>query len=167
MKKWLSTGCTFLICMLTACIGNSIETGEKMEAMHCDLDIDQATGVGKPVMLRLTLSNTFIQPVEVLQYYTPFEGILGDIFYIHYGDEVLSYRGPLVKRGPPTDEDWLLLETDESLTTEVDLSSAWNLGRSGDYTLRLRNDMTYRHSDSKENSLLAASNCQTVSFSVF
>ena len=137
-----------------------------MGSLHCDLDIDQTLSAGEPVILRLTLNNTGGQSLEVLQYYTAFEGILGDIFSIHYGDESLSYRGPLVKRGPPTDEDWLLLESGTVLKAEVDLSGAWSLERPGVYTLQLKNDMTYRHSGSKESLVLAAGSCQMVDFRV-
>ena len=166
MKKWLTARCWLFVCVLAACTGNGIEAGEKMDTLHCDLEIDQAIPAGKPVMLRLTLSNTSGQSAEVLQYFTPFEGILGDIFNIHYGDESLSYRGPLVKRGPPMDEDWLLLESGGVLTAEVDLSNAWDLARPGKYTLRLRNDMTYRLPGNTETSLIAVGSCQVVSFEV-
>lgn len=137
-----------------------------MGSLHCNLNIDQMLPAGEPVILRLTLNNSGEQPLEVLQYYTAFEGILGEIFSIQYGDESLSYQGPLVKRGPPTDEDWLLLEPGAELTAEVDLNGAWNLERPGDYTLQLKNDMTYRHSGSKENLLFAAGSCQMVDFRV-
>ena len=167
MKGSLAAKIWLLVCVLAACAGSGVDAGETMSSIHCKLEVDQANPAGEPVLLHLTLGNTSGQAVEVLQYHTPFEGILGDLFEIQYGDESLTYRGPLVKRGPPMDEDWLLLESGGVLTAEVDLSKAWDLSSAGEYTLRLRNDMSYRHSGSPERLLVTAGSCQMVSFGVF
>ena len=167
MKGLLAAKSWLLICVLAACAGSGVDAGETMGSIQCKLEVDQAIPAGKPVLLQLTLGNTSGQAVEVLQYHTPFEGILGDLFEIQYADESLTYRGPLVKRGPPTDEDWLLLESGGVLTAKVDLSNAWDLRRAGEYTLRLRNDMSYRHAGSPERLLVTAGSCQMVSFGVF
>ena len=167
MNRWLAARSWLLVCVLAACTASGLDAGETMGSIQCKLEVDQANPAGEPVLLHLTLSNTSGQALEVLQYHTPFEGVLGDLFEIQYADESLTYRGPLVKRGPPTDEDWLLLESGGVLTAEVDISKAWDLSRAGEYTLRLRNDMSYRDPGSPEHSLVAAGSCQMVGFGVF
>jgi len=167
MKQLRIQRCWLLISLwlLTACAG--VEAEEKMDSIHCNLKIDPSIQLGQPVMLQLTLHNSTSQSLEVLQYFTPFEGILGEIFELHFNGEPLSYRGPLVKRGPPLDEDWLRLEPGGDLSAEVDISHAWNLGRKGGYRLQLRNDIAYRPAGSTERQVLAAERCPEVRFSVF
>jgi len=110
------------------------------------------------------LHNGLATPVEVLRYFTPFEGILGEIFDIRRQGEPVPYEGPMVKRGAPGDEDWLALPAGQELSAAVDLSEAWNLTQPGEYQLQLRNSIMYRVPGETEPRQLDATGCGVVVF---
>lgn len=73
-----------------------------------------------------------------------------DVVYGQSGAINLAYQGPMVKRGPPTDEDWLQLKSAAILSNELDISRAWDLGKKGQYSLSLSQDISYRVTNSSE-----------------
>lgn len=132
----------------------------------CALTIDRSIPAGEPVNARLLLTNSTANPISVLQYHTPFEGILGPVFIVTFKGKQLIYQGPLVKRGPPQDEDWLEVGTGDSLSAEVDIGGAWELGSAGDYGLKLSAPITYRVAGNDELRQLAAGACGSVEFTI-
>lgn len=48
-----------------------------------------------------TLENLSDETVYVLKWFTPLEGLFGDIFRITRDSEEIPYTGPMVKRGDP------------------------------------------------------------------
>jgi len=108
----------------------------------------------------------WLRPVRVLRYFTPFEGILGEIFDIRWQGQPVIYEGPMMKRAAPGEEDWLLLKAGEALSATVDISGAWNLTRPGQYLLKLRNSISYRVAGEPEPRQLDAAGCGVVGFTV-
>jgi hypothetical protein len=151
---------------LVACTPGGASPGNDMAPLSCQLATAATIHAATPAMVRLTLRNTTDHPVEVLQYFTPFEGLLGEVFVVRYQGEPIPYQGPLVKRGPPVDEDWLPIGPGGSLSAEVDISGAWDLGRPGAYSLQLSKPLSFRKPGRTATMLLAAASCGTVHFSI-
>jgi peptidyl-Lys metalloendopeptidase len=89
--------------------------------------------VGGPVQLGFTLENLSAEPVWVLVWYTPLEGLLGNIFHVSRDGAELRYLGPLVKRGDPGADAYRRIEPGKSLAAEVDLAQAYDLSVPGEY----------------------------------
>jgi peptidyl-Lys metalloendopeptidase len=90
------------------------------------------------VRLTFTLTNNTEETVKVLKWFTPFEGIRGNIFLVQLDNKTVTYRGRLVKRGDPRPEDFLVIEAGQSISTVVDLSSAYDLTNKGTYSVEYK-----------------------------
>ncbi|HEY0782088.1 MAG TPA: protease [Thermoanaerobaculia bacterium] len=93
--------------------------------------------IGGPVRLAFTLENLSAEPVWVLVWYTPLEGIKGDIFRVSRDGTALRYQGPMVKRGDPSVDAYRRVEPGKPLTAEVDLARAYDLSAPGVYRVEL------------------------------
>lgn len=151
---------------LVACTPGGASPGNDMAPLSCQLAAAATIRAATPAMVRLTLRNTTDHPLEVLRYFTPFEGLLGEVFVVRYQGEPIPYQGPMVKRGPPADEDWLPVGPGGSLSAEVDISGAWDLSRPGVYSLQLRNALSFREPGRTATTLVPAASCGSVHFSV-
>jgi peptidyl-Lys metalloendopeptidase len=90
---------------------------------------------GKAVWLKFTLTNHSEERLYVLTWYTPLEGILGEIFRVKRDGQALPYEGPLVMRGNPLPEQYALLEPGASVSADVDLATVYDFSRAGEYTI--------------------------------
>ncbi|NEN95711.1 MAG: hypothetical protein F6K50_09270 [Moorea sp. SIO3I7] len=91
------------------------------------LDSQENYTINQPVNIVFMLENLDVQPLWVLTWYTPLEGLKGRILQVICDGEEILYEGPMVKRGRPTQEDYVLIQPGESVSKEVELSSAYNL----------------------------------------
>jgi hypothetical protein len=158
----------FCLAVLATACGESAPVTETQAAsatLSCQLSVTGALQPGQPVTVELTLHNGLATPVEVLRYFTPFEGILGEIFDVRRQGEPVPYEGPMVKRAAPGDDDWLALPAGQELSASVDLAEAWDLSRPGKYELQLSNSISYRLPGENEPRQLEAASCGKVEFS--
>jgi hypothetical protein len=158
----------FLAGLATACADSSAvtEVEDSSGILSCQLSVSSQVQQGHPVNIELELHNGLAVPVRVLRYFTPFEGILGEIFDVHWQGQPVPYEGPMVKRAAPGEEDWLLLNAGEELSATLDISEAWNLTRPGEYRLQLRNGISYRVAGEPEPRQLDPASCGTVDFAI-
>lgn len=156
------------LAMAAACAGSSAVTEPDGASgiLSCHLSVPGQVQQGHPVTVELALHNGLAVPVKVLRYFTPFEGILGEIFDIRWQGQPVIYEGPMMKRAAPGEEDWLLLKAGDALSATVDISGAWNLTRPGQYLLKLRNSISYRVAGEPEPRQLDAAGCGVVGFTV-
>jgi hypothetical protein len=73
----------------------------------------------------------------VLIWYTPLEGIAGEIFQVTRNGKELLYQGMLAKRGDPIREEYIAIEPEEVTSTEVDLRMGYDLSMPGSYQVQL------------------------------
>jgi peptidyl-Lys metalloendopeptidase len=106
--------------------------------LECGLTRASRPGAG-PLVLTFTLRNTGAQPLAVLDWQTPLEGLLADVFEIRLdGGEPIPYRGPMIKRGDPSADDYVVLGPGEAASGDVEPGLAYDLGRPGRYRIALR-----------------------------
>ncbi|MGD2157779.1 MAG: hypothetical protein PVG14_08315 [Anaerolineales bacterium] len=144
---------SFLILLgLTACRtaeGSAIEpvpteTGveETLEAAplaaYLSAQDSAQVGSGEPIMLHFVLKNQSQEALYLLKWYTPLEGIAGEIFDVARDGQPLPYQGILASRGNPTPESYILLEPGESATAEVNIATAYDFSQPGIYTIKFR-----------------------------
>jgi hypothetical protein len=90
---------------------------------------------GDPVRVEFTLTNASDLDLYVLQWYTPLEGIWGEIFRVTRDGRAIPYEGPLVSRGAPLPEEYVFLEPGASVSATVDLSPVYDFSEPGTYTI--------------------------------
>lgn len=96
---------------------------------------------GETISITFTLENTSGQDLWVLTWYTPLEGIKGNIFDLKCNGQTLRYRGRMLKRGEPRQEDYVHLPPGGSVSRAVDLSEAYDLAPGKRCRLRFRGDV--------------------------
>lgn len=84
------------------------------------------TSSGNPVA-HLSLANRSDRPVKVLHALATEEEMFGKLFELRDADtgEPLEYQGIMVKRGPLTEEDYLVLPPGAQRRNAIDLSRAY------------------------------------------
>ena len=73
----------------------------------CRLDSADEHVSGKPVFVAMELRNQDDSARYMLKWYTPFEGIAGEIFTVEHDGGAVKYQGPLAKRGEPVASDYI------------------------------------------------------------
>ncbi|MBI5827482.1 MAG: hypothetical protein HZB22_07145 [Deltaproteobacteria bacterium] len=101
--------------------------------MRFTLDAQQSYAAGSPVAIRFTLENLTAEPLYVLKWYTPLEGIKGRIFKVTRDGVEVLYEGPMVKRANPVRDDYVRIGPGESVSVAVDLSVVYDLTKPGEY----------------------------------
>jgi hypothetical protein len=93
---------------------------------------------GESVMLTFTLINHSDTSLYVLKWYTPLEGLMGEIFDIERDGQAIPYEGILATRDTPPPEAYVLLESGASVSAEVDLANAYDFSQAGEYRIGFR-----------------------------
>ena len=84
-------------------------------------------------ILTYTLINNSKDPVNVLKWHTPFEGIEDNIFKVTRQGQEAVYLGIIKKRGLPIPEDYVSINANESISTKIDLTEFYDISQSGRY----------------------------------
>ena len=104
-------------------------------ALRCQLALPAQAALGQPLRLKLTLTNTGAQPLQVLTWATPFDGWFAPYVAVRLEGRDLPYRGPSVKRGEPLAEDFVRLAPGRSRSATVNVAQAFELNQPGSYEL--------------------------------
>lgn len=99
------------------------------------LKVEEALPDGSAVRLLFTLTNHADAPFYVLKWFTPLEGVGGEIFRVERDGRALPYEGVLASRGDPTADSYLLLPAGGSVSAVVDLAGAYDFTGEGTYTI--------------------------------
>jgi len=109
-------------------------------ALEASLKVKHAVQPGgvHPIKVNFSLNNQTEEPLYILKWYTPFEGIAGDIFEVYRDGLAIPYQGILASRGDPTPESYLFLGAGEALSTDINLEEAYDFSQPGLYKIKYR-----------------------------
>jgi peptidyl-Lys metalloendopeptidase len=99
------------------------------------LEVPATLPSGEAVNLRFTLINKTDTRLYVLQWFTPLEGLGGEIFRVKRDGQPIPYKGPLAARGDPTPDAYVFLDAGASVSATVDLAAAYDFSEAGEYTI--------------------------------
>jgi len=112
--------------------------GPQESALIATIEAQESLPTGAVVKVRFTLTNTSSEGFFVLKWFTPLEGLAGDIFQVQRDGVDLPYHGKLVKRAAPISEDYVWIDAGGSISAEVDLAEGYDFSQAGQYTLQFR-----------------------------
>ena len=95
-----------------------------------------ALAKGDDVHVTVTLTNTGATPQRLLKWRTPFVQAEHALFYITRDGQPVRYLGRHVKRAAPTEADYIVLAPGEARSARVELSSVYEMGVTGAYSVR-------------------------------
>lgn len=99
-------------------------------------------GNDTPIIIDFILTNRSSSSIRVLRWSTPINGVSGDIFLVTRGSQPIQYIGRLVKRGEPTEADFINIEPGQSIAVPVDLSLYYAIYEAGNYTVTYETEGT-------------------------
>jgi hypothetical protein len=79
------------------------------------------------------VTNTGSDDLYILPWFTPLEGLLSDCLKVTRNGRKVKYDGPLVKRGKPEAEDYILLRANDTLRLRLPLDEAYHVSEPGTY----------------------------------
>ncbi len=127
----------------------SISTTKAFENMEpkvitCTISVDSLPLSTEAVLLDFSLTNLLDEKIELLTWFTPFEGFLSDLFVITNKEtgKKLNYQGPMVKRIEPNIEDYLTISAKKTISMTLNLSQAYQFSP-GIYLLKLKRSNFY------------------------
>jgi peptidyl-Lys metalloendopeptidase len=151
--RWIALGCLALSAGACARRKDAVEpkpaaeqkgTAEQKEipamgtTLECGLSVPPSVRAGQPVEVLFRLTNRTTQPLFVLTWRTPLEGLLGNDFEVSRDGTGIPYQGPMVKRGNPRAEDYVTLAPGASVDALVELSLAYEMTQPGRYRIAFR-----------------------------
>ena len=111
---------------------------QQASALIATIEAQESLPSGAVVKLRFTLTNISSKGFFFLKWFTPLEGLAGDIFQVQRDGVDLAYRGKLVKRGAPLSEDYVWIDAGGSISAEVNLAEGYDFSQDGQYTVQFR-----------------------------
>lgn len=99
------------------------------------LEAPASLAAGEPVKVQFSLMNETESDLYLLNWFTPLEGLGGEIFRVTRDGQRIRYQGPLASRGDPTPEAYTLVAAGGMAQVEVDLTLAYDFSRPGTYTI--------------------------------
>jgi peptidyl-Lys metalloendopeptidase len=132
MKKRLLFTVVFpiLIALLTASVVGAAPKDGPVVA----LSVTQGKfASSEDVLVTVTIFNPAKNPVKVLRWFTPEDETAEQLFVVTRNGEPVAYTGPVYKRVPATENDYISLEAGASLVSTVNLGASYDLSQDGQY----------------------------------
>jgi hypothetical protein len=109
--------------------------------LDCTMSVAPSQRAGQPVELRFRLSNPTAQPLFVLKWQTPLEGMFGKNLQVTRDGVEVPFQGPMKKRGDPQASDYVTVPPGEPAEATVDVSLAYEMRQPGRYRIAFRNEL--------------------------
>jgi hypothetical protein len=109
--------------------------------LDCTMSVPPSLKAGEPVSLRFQLTNPTAQPLFVLDWHTPFEGLLNNFLQVTRDGTEVPYQGPMLKRGNPEANDYVTVPAGKSMEASVEVSLAYDFSQPGRYRIAFRNEL--------------------------
>ncbi len=102
-------------------------TVTQTHSLKYQLNANNSYVVGTPITINFTLENLLDENLWVLKWYTPLEGMRGEIFQVKCDGKEIPYEGMMVKRGDPDRDSYIHIVPRGSVSEVVDLSGVYNI----------------------------------------
>ena len=109
----------------------------KIQQARTAIPGDPDARTAQPFVDQLVLERRLLGVVDlfVLKWFTPLEGLGGEIFRVERDGIPVPYEGPLAMRADPSADDYVHLAAGATLSATVDLAAAFDLSEPGTYTI--------------------------------
>ncbi|MBU8898657.1 protease [Corallococcus sp. M34] len=110
-------------------------------SLRCTMSVPSRVTAGQPVEVTFRLENPTSQPVHVLRWNTPLEGLMGNLFQVTRDGMDVPYQGPMLKRADPGATDYTTISPAGSAEGKVEASLAYNFREPGTYRIAFRDTL--------------------------
>lgn len=136
--------CLVVAALVVCAVGSPIQS-------HIFVDNPQYF-YGQPLTVHVALFNPSPNPVRVLTWKTPLEGVRHNLFNVQHLEtkEYAPYKGMIVKRGEPSDEQFRTFAAGESIEFEFDLAEYYHFLETGMHEITLVMPIVFGEGDALE-----------------
>lgn len=125
-----------LLALLTALLVTSVAGAAQKGGASVNLSVEQGGfDSSQDVFVTVTISNPTNEPVKVLKWFTPIDGVEEPLFAVTRDGQPVEYLGPHYKRPAAAEKDYLTLNSGESISSTVNLGEYYDLSLSGQYEI--------------------------------
>jgi hypothetical protein len=103
--------------------------------LKCALSVAPQSKVGEPVKVTFRLTNTSAQPLYVLDWRTPLEGLKSSCLEISRAGAEIPYQGPMFKRGNPGADDYVEIAPGATVENTIEAQLAYDFSQPGTYRI--------------------------------
>lgn len=129
----------FLVLGVVALLVSALGASAATRGLTPEIQTDKAAlGASDDVFVRFTLHNSSSKDLYVLSWQTPLRGIQENIFDIRRDGQKVDYIGRLYKWATPNADDFIRIPAGKSISARVELSGAYDISRSGQYSIQYR-----------------------------
>jgi peptidyl-Lys metalloendopeptidase len=111
------------------------------------LRVSMVAAAGSPAdflgAVEISITNTSNQTVRVPRWALPSDFVESKLFRVSLDGAEVDYQGPMIKRPLPQAADFEILRAGETRRTVVDLSAAYDLSRTGQYTVTFASPLQF------------------------
>jgi len=93
-------------------------------------------GVADDPVLKVTYRNTSAEDLYIVRWQTALQGVEENLFDVRLDGQPVAYTGRLYKRATPGAGDYVRIPAGGSVSTQVELSSVYDMSHTGEYTVR-------------------------------
>jgi len=111
------------------------------EKIISSISVDKTSyKLGDPIELEMKVENLGKEKITFLPWKTPIENsFTGEFMNIIFDNKKIEYSGIMVKRMPPTQEDYITLKPKESILGKVNLLDGYKFTKKGIYSIQFNN----------------------------
>lgn len=125
-----------LVALLAALLVTTVAGAAPKGGASVTLSVEQsAFDSSQDVFVTVTISNPTNQPIQVLKWFTPVDGVEDPLFAVTRDGQPVAYTGRLYKRPAATEQDYISLKSGESISSSVNLGDYYDLSESGKYEI--------------------------------
>ena|SRR6185312_12127554 len=95
-------------------------------------------GASDDAVVKITYRNDSAEDIYLVRWQTALQGVEGNLFDVSRDGQEVPYTGRLYKRATPRAEDYIRIPAGASRSADVELSSVYDLSRTGEYSIRYR-----------------------------
>jgi len=140
-----------------------VQASDNSPDIECKMSITSPQALDKGIWLSFSVQNNRDNNIELLSWYTPFEGFLSNLFKITNDVGVLlNYQGMMVKRLSPEASEFLLIPAHTKHEIQIELSKGYRFSQ-GKFSIELMHRrIRYKNSSEKLDEFICSPNPLTV-----
>ena len=130
-------GAMFGIVALAAFLAFASTASAGMRGLTTTLEAQKGfIGVSEDAVVKVTYRNDSAEDIYLVRWQTALQGVEGNLFDVSRDGQAVPYTGRLYKRATPRAEDYIRIPAGGSRSADVELSSIYDLSRTGEYSIR-------------------------------
>ena len=102
------------------------------------VECDHKYRLGEEVDCQFSIKNQDDIGYYLLQRHTPLEGLRSGYLSVTGDGKPIEYDGIMIMRADPKEEDYVLVKAGSTISAKLDLSLAYAINKTGEYSVRLR-----------------------------